>query len=126
MTSSILPPRSDFAPCSPITQLRASTTLDLPDPFGPTTQVIPGSKLRVVADAKDLNPRNVRLLRCTTDLSSGSIPLVGRESLSPGKALPTLVPAADDPRHVARRAAGVSEAAGPAGTGIAAGFGRLC
>ena len=74
MTSSILPPRSDLAPCSPITQLRASTTLDLPEPLGPTTQVMPGSKLSVVADAKDLNPRNVRLLRYTTDLSSGSIP----------------------------------------------------
>src|SRR5215211_5991748 len=63
MTSSIFPPRSVFAPCSPITQLRASTTLDLPEPFGPTTQVMPGSKLSVVADAKDLNPRKVRLLR---------------------------------------------------------------
>jgi hypothetical protein len=31
--------------------------------LGPTTQVIPGSKLRVVADAKDLNPRKVKLLR---------------------------------------------------------------
>ena len=63
MTSSIFPPRNVLAPCSPITQLRASTTLDLPDPLGPTTQVMPGSKLRVVADAKDLKPRNVRLLR---------------------------------------------------------------
>src|SRR5215218_8538021 len=63
MTSSIFPPRSVLAPCSPITQLRASTTLDLPEPFGPTTQVMPGSKLRVVADAKDLNPRKVKLLR---------------------------------------------------------------
>ena len=56
MTSSILPPRSDLAPCSPITQARASTTLDLPEPLGPTTQVMPGSKRKVVADAKDLNP----------------------------------------------------------------------
>src|SRR5215211_4875695 len=63
MTSSIFPPRNDLAPCSPITQLSASTTLDLPEPLGPTTQVMPGSKLRVVADAKDLNPRRVRLLR---------------------------------------------------------------
>ena len=53
MTSSILPPRRLLAPCSPITQLSASTTLDLPEPLGPTTQVTPGSKLRVVADAKD-------------------------------------------------------------------------
>src|ERR1700709_183442 len=66
MTSSILPPRSVLAPCSPITQERASTTLDLPEPLGPTTQVIPGSKRRVVGDAKDLKPFSVRLLRCTT------------------------------------------------------------
>src|ERR671932_2900612 len=63
MTSSIFPPRSDLAPCSPMTQLSASTTLDLPEPLGPTTQVIPGSKRRVVADAKDLKPRRVRLFR---------------------------------------------------------------
>src|SRR4051812_30880650 len=63
MTSSILPPRSDSAPCSPITQASASTTLDLPEPFGPTMHVMPGSNCRVVADANDLNPRSVRLLR---------------------------------------------------------------
>src|SRR5690625_322394 len=67
MTSSILPPRRLLAPCSPITQASASTTLDLPDPFGPTTHVMPGSKRRVVDDAKDLKPRTVRLLRCTDD-----------------------------------------------------------
>src|SRR3954447_4255027 len=64
MTSSIFPPRSDFAPCSPMTQARASTTLDLPEPFGPTTAVMPGSKRRVVDDANDLNPLRVRLFRC--------------------------------------------------------------
>src|ERR1700722_1578361 len=64
-TSSILPPRRDLAPCSPITQDRASTMLDLPEPFGPTTQVMPGSRRRVVAEANDLNPRSVRLLRYT-------------------------------------------------------------
>jgi hypothetical protein len=36
----------------------------LPDPFGPTTQVMPGSKRKVVADAKDLNPFNVKLFKC--------------------------------------------------------------
>ncbi len=65
ITSSILPPRSDLAPCSPMTQESASTTLDLPEPFGPTTHVIPGSKRRVVAEANDLKPRRVRALRCT-------------------------------------------------------------
>src|SRR5690349_9678258 len=65
MTSSILPPRSDLAPCSPMTQARASTTLDLPEPLGPTMQVMPGSSWSVVAEAKDLNPRRVRLFRYT-------------------------------------------------------------
>src|SRR5258705_10105893 len=65
MTSSILPPRSALAPCSPSTQAIASTTLDLPEPFGPTTHVMPGSSLSVVADAKDLKPFTVKLLRCT-------------------------------------------------------------
>src|SRR5690606_24504885 len=64
MTSCILPPRSALAPCSPMTQVSASTTLDLPEPLGPTTQVMPGSKRSVVADAKDLKPFNVRLFRC--------------------------------------------------------------
>src|SRR6266516_5909322 len=64
-TSSILPPRSGLAPCSPITQENASTTFDLPDPFGPTTQVIPGSKRSDVAEANDLNPRKVRVFRYT-------------------------------------------------------------
>src|ERR1044071_3646964 len=63
MTSSILPPRSDFAPCSPITQARASTTLDLPEPLGPTMQVMPGSSWSVVEEAKDLNPFRVRLFK---------------------------------------------------------------
>ncbi|SHU61566.1 Uncharacterised protein [Mycobacteroides abscessus subsp. abscessus] len=71
MTSSILPPRSALAPCSPITQVRASTTLDLPEPLGPTTQVMPGSKRRVVGEAKDLKPFSVRLLRCTAGQNTG-------------------------------------------------------
>src|SRR5579859_5126250 len=66
ITSSILPPRSDLAPCSPMTQASASTTLDLPEPLGPTTQVIPGSKRSVVAEANDLKPRRVMLFRYTS------------------------------------------------------------
>src|SRR5450759_1207400 len=67
MTSSISPPRRVLAPCSPITQARASTTFDLPAPFGPTMQVIPGSSCSEVADANDLKPRRVRLLTYTCD-----------------------------------------------------------
>src|SRR5580765_3565616 len=68
MTSSILPPRKLLAPCSPSTQAIASTTLDLPDPLGPTTHVMPGSNRSVVGAAKDLKPFSVRLLRCTSRL----------------------------------------------------------
>src|ERR687890_2367827 len=71
MTSSILPPRSDLTPCSPMTHARASTTLDLPEPLGPTMQVMPGSSCRVVEDAKDLNPLRVRLFRYNAWLPRG-------------------------------------------------------
>src|SRR5215207_5994926 len=73
MTSSILPPRSDLAPCSPITHARASTTLDLPEPLGPTMQVMPGSSWRVVEEAKDLNPFRVRLFRYKVRLLSPAV-----------------------------------------------------
>src|SRR5438067_3270322 len=63
MTSSIRPPRSDRGPCSPRTQEMASTTLDLPEPLGPTMTLIPGSRASVVLSAKDLNPRSVSDLR---------------------------------------------------------------
>src|SRR5215207_631712 len=69
MTSSILPPRSDLAPCSPMTHARASTTLDLPEPLGPTMHVTPVSKANVVGCAKDLKPLSVRLFRYTSTLS---------------------------------------------------------
>src|ERR1019366_4609784 len=58
---------------SPIAHASASTTLDLPEPFGPTTQVIPGSRRRVVAEANDLNPRSVRLFKYTRGSLSGCV-----------------------------------------------------
>src|ERR1700691_4013007 len=73
-TSSILPPRRDVAPCSRMTPDRASTTLDWPEPFGPTTQVIPDSRRSVVAEANDLKPRRVRLFRYTNPLLSLQAP----------------------------------------------------
>ena len=72
MTSAMLPPRRVRAPCSPSTQAMASTTLDLPDPFGPTTHVIPGSRRSVVAEANDLNPRRVSEDRYTRWRLTGS------------------------------------------------------
>src|SRR5215207_7414090 len=93
MTSSILPPRSALAPCSPSTHAIASTTLDLPEPLGPTTHVMPGSNRRLVAEAKDLKPFSVRDLRCTT--------LRRRTAVGParGRALGAgLYPAREPPR----------------------------
>ena len=59
ITSAMLPPRSDRAPCSPSTQLIASTRLDLPEPLGPTMTETPGMNSSTVLSANDLNPRIV-------------------------------------------------------------------
>lgn len=57
MTFSILPPpRSCFALVSPITQRMASEIFDLPEPFGPTTAVMPRSIVMRVLSGNDLNP----------------------------------------------------------------------
>src|SRR5690606_38939832 len=62
-----------------MTQDSASTTLDLPEPLGPTTAVTPGSNSKVVAEAKDLNPRTVRVFRCT-GVRSPEVGVAGRVS----------------------------------------------
>ena len=59
MTSSIFWLRTADGACAPSTHAMASTTLDLPLPFGPTTTVTPGSRSSVVASAKDLKPLRV-------------------------------------------------------------------
>src|SRR5689334_3850360 len=82
MTSSIFPPRRDLAPCSPITQASASTTLDLPDPLGLTMQVMPGSSCSVVAEANDLNPRSVRVFRYNVVLLTDRRSAALRQSVS--------------------------------------------
>ena len=56
MTSSIERPRRCFALCSPMAQRMASTTLLLPQPFGPTTPVTPSSKEKTTRSANDLKP----------------------------------------------------------------------
>ena len=62
MTSSDLRERS-ARPCSPSAQRRASARLLLPDPFGPTTALIPGPNSTFVRSANDLNPCNRRASR---------------------------------------------------------------
>ena len=48
MTSSIFWLRTALGAWAPSTQAMASTTFDLPEPFGPTTTVTPGSSWSVV------------------------------------------------------------------------------
>src|SRR5271166_2162188 len=56
MTSSMPEPRMFLNELSPITQRRASTRFDLPQPFGPTTPVKPASILNSAASQKLLKP----------------------------------------------------------------------
>ncbi len=62
MTSSISPPRICLAELSPITQRSASTKFDLPQPFGPTTPVSPGSIESSVGSTNDLNPDSLSVV----------------------------------------------------------------
>ena len=58
--------------CSPSTQRSESTTLDLPQPLGPTTQVMPGAKSSLVGLANDLNPEIESDKSCIILLYAGS------------------------------------------------------
>src|SRR6266852_2417789 len=57
MQSAMRSARSDLWLCSPRTQEMASTTLDLPQPFGPTIQVVPDPlNVTTVRSQNDLKP----------------------------------------------------------------------
>src|SRR6185437_5779666 len=56
ITSSMVEARMDLYEDSHITQRSASTRLDLPQPFGPTPPVKPGSIKTSVGSTNDLNP----------------------------------------------------------------------
>ena len=56
MTSSIAWPRRCFALRSPSTHSTASEMFDLPEPFGPTTAMMPGSSASTLRSANDLKP----------------------------------------------------------------------
>ena len=79
MTSSIFVDRTALGAWAPRTQAKASTTLDLPLPLGPTTTVTPGSRSIEVVSAKDLKPFNVRFFRNTgMNLASANYTRVAR------------------------------------------------
>src|SRR3981081_4385238 len=56
ITASMSAARSDLCEVSPIAQRSASTKLDLPQPFGPTTPVSPVSITKSVGSTNDLKP----------------------------------------------------------------------
>src|SRR6201993_2078516 len=57
MQSAMRSARSDLWLCSPSTQLMASTTFDLPHPFGPTIHVVPEPlNVTTVRSQNDLKP----------------------------------------------------------------------
>ena len=80
MTSSALRERS-ARPCSPSAQRSASARLLLPDPFGPTTALIPGPNSTFVRSANDLKPCSRRARRRG---SAGSAGLLGHEPAPSG------------------------------------------
>src|SRR3984893_2321938 len=69
--------RSDLCEVSPIAQRSASTRLDLPQPFGPTTPVRPGSIMKSVGSTNDLKPWRRRRV---SFMEHDSL-MAGRESL---------------------------------------------
>src|SRR5258707_12162376 len=68
--------RSDLCEVSPIAQRNASTRFDLPQPFGPTTPVKPGSIMKSVGSTNDLKPWRRRRVSFMDTISL----LAGRES----------------------------------------------
>ena len=63
ITSSIARPRRCLADCSPMTQRMASTMFDLPQPLGPTIDVIGSGNEMVVLSTNDLKPQiSMRLI----------------------------------------------------------------
>src|ERR1700741_1663603 len=69
MQSAMRSARSDLWLCSPRTQEMASTTLDLPHPFGPTIQVVPFPlKVTTVRSQNDLKP-TISTLRSLSKVS---------------------------------------------------------
>ena len=109
MTSAIEPPRTFLGEAVPSTQARASTTLDLPDPLGPTMTVMPGSTSITVLSAKDLKPRRLSDVRNTWTPSPGVRTGDERHGMDRGKcAQPTHLPRRGPApaSHTRRRAGG--------------------
>src|ERR1700742_733777 len=64
------PARMALAELAPITQRRASSRFDLPQPFGPTIPVTPGSIRNSVGSTKDLKPERRSRWKCKEGLAA--------------------------------------------------------
>ena len=78
MTSSMPVARMFLCEFSPMTQRRASTRFDLPQPFGPTTPVSPGSIRNSVGSTKVLKPDDAQARELHRRAALGSGRLAGR------------------------------------------------
>jgi len=79
MQSDMRSARRDLWLCSPRTQLIASTTLDLPQPLGPTMQVVPVPlNVTTVRSQKDLKP-TISTLRSFSKVSPFVVKLALRD-----------------------------------------------
>src|SRR5271155_3554101 len=81
ITSSMPEARMFLNELSPITQRRASTRFDLPQPFGPTTPVSPGSILNSALSQKLLKPvrrKRSNFILATLRLGAGFAPPTSR------------------------------------------------
>ena len=86
MTSSMPEARRLLNELSPITQRSASTRLDLPQPFGPTTPVRPGSIRKSVGSTKVLKPTRRR--RVSFMRRACAVAAAGREPSGPSRSAP--------------------------------------
>ena len=100
MTSSIALPRRCLALCSPMHQRMASTMLDLPQPFGPTTPVICSLMLTTARSQNDLKPMiSTRLMRMDTPGPGGRSPGADAGLIDP-MTLAVLSPGACESGHL--------------------------
>src|SRR5262245_27089711 len=104
ITSSMSDARMFLVEFSPITQRSASSRFDLPQPFGPTTPVKPGSIRSSVGSTKDLKPDS----RSRVNFIWPRVDLSGKPTHSPvlrGERridqLPELFRRFDPPQHLA-------------------------
>ena len=84
ITSFMLSARRDFEDCSPRTHFMASTTLLLPQPFGPRRAATPSVNSILTLSAKDLNPKISSVFKNTSAPSRNALgcPLESAEALS--------------------------------------------